>query len=146
MSLNTKLNPSLHTLGKGDNFDPLSQWLVKIASLFPFKNSWPSKTFRNCFVGMLSPPSPQMVSILIQSNFPFNQHLSFAQVVGTWTWSDNNTLLYSITILCIVVFFILGGKQLCLFWWGKKCMLIVIHVWKAEKSILLGRKETFLTL
>ena len=143
MSLNTKLNPSLHTLGKGDNFDPLSQWLVKIASLFPFKNSWPSKTFRNCFVGMLSPPSPQMVSILIQSNFPFNQHLSFAQVVGSWTWSDNNTLLYSITILCIAVFFILEGKQLCLFWWGKNVCSLLYMCEKQKSQSYWGEKRPF---
>ena len=78
--------------------------------------------------------------------FSFQPTFVICSSGGEWTWSDNNTLLYSVTILCIVVFFILGDKQLCLFWWEKKCMLIVIHVWKAEKSILLGRKETFLTL
>ena len=57
-------------------------------------------------------------------------------VAGSWTWFYNNTLYSSI--------FLYFGASNCVYSDGKKCMLIVIHVGKAEKSILLGRKEIFL--
>ena len=90
--------------------------------------------------GMLSPPSPLIVSILIQSNFPFYQHLSFARVlIFEWRGAGPDF----ITILCIAAFFYILGQAI-VFILMEKNVCSLLYMWEKQKSLSYwGEKRPF---
>ena len=76
-----EINRPAHSGGDNDSDLPHPNDCLRLLPFFLLKAFMAEQTLRRWFWGTLSPPSPQIASILIKSNFPLYQHLSLSQVL-----------------------------------------------------------------